>query len=318
MGSGTWSAKSYNQRMSSLRASGKDVFAYSKTTANVHPSLDPHGLKMRESRDNPEHPESNAIVVGLDVSGSMDVVVRGIHKDLPQLLGLLLDRKYVPNPQIMFAAFDNGTCDKVPLQVGQFESDNRMDQNLENMILGGGCDERESSELIIYTAARHTVTDCWEKRRHKGFLFVITDEMAYNAVKHNEINRIIGSHLWRDIPLEKIIAEAAERYNVFVIIPMQTMMGKSPKVHEFWKHHVGAQNVIPLENADDVSEVIALTIGLTEGTIGLDDGISDLRAIGTNDATLQAVTKALAAVPVKGSGAHLGDSTGDDKRTRRL
>jgi len=65
------------------------------------------------------------------------MVVRTIHQNLPKLHELLLGHHYIPHPQILFAAVGDATCDQVPLQVGQFESDNRMDQNLENMILEG-------------------------------------------------------------------------------------------------------------------------------------------------------------------------------------
>jgi hypothetical protein len=88
----------------------------------------------------------------------MDRVVRGIHADLPRLHEMLLGYKYIPHPQISSARSATRPCDRVPLQVGQFESDNRMDQNLEHMILegGGGGQKTESYELMLYTAARHT------------------------------------------------------------------------------------------------------------------------------------------------------------------
>lgn len=301
MGNGTWSAKTYKQRAQKRQQSGKDAFAYSQQAHQsgrweVHPTLDPYGLTFRESRDNDEHPASNSIMIALDVSGSMDRVVRGIHGDLPQLLELLLDRGYVPHPQIMFSAFSNGTCDRVPLQVGQFESDNRMDENLENMFLGGGCDNRESAELALYVAARHTAIDCWEKRQRKGYLFIITDEMAYDNVKRDEVNAILNAGLEDNIPLKQIVAEAQQRYHVFVIIPVGASGGRDPKVYEHYKDLVGRQYVIQLEAPEDVSEVIALTIGLTEGTIGMDDGIEHLRAIGSNKKTVDMVSQALSSL----------------------
>src|SRR3954470_10735394 len=186
MGSGRWSPDTYPDRAPARAATGADTFAYShaaRQSGNLRPhqSLDPTNLDVRESRDSAEHPESNAIIISLDVTGSMDRVVRGIHADLPRLHELLLGHQYIPHPQICFAAVGDATCDRVPLQVGQFESDNRMDQNLENMILegGGGGQKTESYELMLYVAARHTAIDCWEKRRRKGYLFMIGDETAY-------------------------------------------------------------------------------------------------------------------------------------------
>lgn len=325
MGSGVWSPSTYQTRAS--QRGSQDVFAYSQGASGVHPTLNPYGLEARESRDSDEHPDSNSIMVGLDVSGSMGAVVRAIHADLPQLLGLLLGRQYIPHPQIMFAAFSNGTCDVVPVQVGQFESDNRMDINLENMILGGslagGCDVRESAELLIYLAARHTSIDCWEKRRRKGYLFLITDEMGYDAVKADEITRIFGRDIKANIPLNQMIDEAGERYHIFVLIPTTTESGRNPQTTQFWQANLDPQHVIQLANPDDVSETIALIIGLTERAIRLQDGLAHLRSSGASKSTLDALARALALLDkgaVQGGGSGLAGLSDDDssKGTKRL
>jgi len=326
MGSGVWSANTYQSRVSQRTNAGQDVFAYNQGARGVHPSLDPQGLEMRESRDSNEHPNSNSIIVGLDVSGSMGRVVRGIHKDLPQLFGLLLGHNYVPHPQILFAAFSNGRCDRVPLQVGQFESDNRMDQHFENMVMGGplagGCDPVESAELMFYLAARHTSIDCWEKRKHKGYLFLISDEPAYRAVKHEEIQKIIGTKLRENIPLEKIIAEAREKYHLFIVVPNNAAGAINTNVLEFWKSYLESQHVIPLNDPEDVSETIALTIGLTEHTIRLEDGLAHLKATGSSDRTINALAANLSAISgqaIKGTGSGLDDLENDQRKgTRRL
>ncbi len=308
MGSGVWSPNTYQARAQQRQATGQAVFHFSANAGAVHPTLDPYGLEMRESRDSDEHPDSNAIVVGLDVSGSMGEVVRAIHKDLPQLLNLLLNRAYIPHPQIMFSAFSNGRCDAVPAQVGQFESDNRMDIHLENLILGGklagGCDVRESAELMFYLAARHTSFDAYEKRQRKGYLFVITDEMAYNDVKADEIERIFGRKLNQNVPLRVIMDEAREKYHVFVIIP-QTSSGKNESMITFWQTYADPQHVVVLNKPDDVSETIALMIGMTERAITLQDGIDHLRADGASAETISALQQALSAIDdggVRGAG----------------
>ena len=70
----------------------------------------------------------------------------------------------------MFGGIGDAQSDRVPLQVGQFESDNRMDDQLRTIFLegNGGGQKSESYELATYFIARHTVTDAWEKRGRKG------------------------------------------------------------------------------------------------------------------------------------------------------
>ena len=276
MGSGSWSAVDYHARVTAKRAAGKDDFDYSADAIRSgrlrpHQTLDPQGLRLRESRDGPEHPDSNAVIISLDVTGSMGAVVRGIHADLPRLHELLLGHRYVPHPQILFAAVGDATCDEVPLQVGQFESDNRMDQNLENMVLegGGGGQMTESYELTLYVAARHTAADCYDKRGRKGYLFMIGDELPYLVVKRSEIRRLVGEHagVQADIPLEQIVAEAAERYHLYFLIPGGASHGSDKQIRASWSKLLGPERVIQLDSPEDTSECIGLTIGLNEGAV---------------------------------------------------
>jgi hypothetical protein len=237
-----------------------------------------------------------------------------------------MGHKYIPDPQIMFAAFSNGRCDRVPLQVGQFESDNRLDENLENMVMGGplagGCDPQESSELMLYLAARHTSIDCWEKRQRKGYMFIITDEPAYTRVKQEEVNRIISPKLRDDIALEAMVKEAAERFHLFIVVPASSGGKCDPAVLEFYKSYVGPENVLELLHPDDISETMTLAIGLTERAITLDDGLRHLQADGAGPQTIDALRASLSAVAgqsVKGTGLGLNDLSPDDKKgSKRL
>jgi hypothetical protein len=284
MGSGHWSATTYTERASARAATGTDTFAWSAHAKRsgllrVHQTLDPHGLGVRESRDSDEHPDSNSIIISLDVTGSMDRVVRGIHADLPRLHEMLLGYNYIPHPQILFGAVGDATCDVVPLQVGQFESDNRMDQNLENMILegGGGGQKTESYELMLYVAARHTAIDCWEKRGRKGYLFMIGDEMAYPQVRRDIVRTLIDGGLQADVPLQQIINEVQERYHLYYIIPGGASHGRDADVLRFWTDRLGPNHVIQLDDPGDTSESIALTIGVSEGAVTPGQGVDHVR-----------------------------------------
>lgn len=327
MGGGIWTSDVYEEfeRLRALR--GESAFAYDATLRKkprdqwaVHPTLDPQwrnsrGERVRESRDSDEHPNATSIAVMFDVTGSMGGIPVVLQQKLPELLGLLLRKAYVPDPQILFGAVGDATCDRVPLQVGQFESDNRMDTHLANLVLegGGGGQDTESYELAMYFLARHTVIDSWEQRHKKGYAFFIGDECAYGKVKRAEVARLIGDQLTDDIPVRQIVVELRQRYHVFYILPKGAAHGGERKMLDFWRNLLG-QNVLELDDPNAVCETIALAIGLSEGVIDVDEGAADLADLSAPDAAVRAARSAVAhlpvLVPVLSAGALPGDAFG--------
>ena len=296
MGSGRWSTDVYDAAARYRAATGTSAFAHSDSGAtSIHPSLDPDGVMLRESRDSDEHPRSLAIAVLFDVTGSMRSVPRQLQQRLPQLLGLLLRKGYAEDPQILFGAIGDATCDRAPLQVGQFESDNRMEDDLSRILLegGGGGQKTESYELAMYFMARHTATDCYAKRGKRGYLFLIGDEMAYPRVKRAEVASVIGDGPQSDIPLAHIVTEVCRAWDTYYILPEGASYVGDREVLSFWRGLLG-QNVIELADLAAVSETIALTVGLGEDAISLNDGLSDLDDVGSDAAPT--VSKALAAI----------------------
>ena len=299
MGSGIWSTSVYDAARK-MRG-GASAFGYSDSGARtVHPDLDPHGVAMRESRDSDEHPTSLAIAVLFDVTGSMRSVPRALQSKLPQLLGLLIRKGYTEHPQIMFGAIGDATVDRAPLQVGQFESDNRMDGDLQHILLegGGGGQKTESYELALYFMARHTVTDCFTKRGKRGYLFIIGDEMPYNRVKPSEASGVIGDSLPEPVPLPVITAEVTRRWDTYYILPEGSSYVGDAEVLQAWRELLG-QNVIELADLDAACETIALTIGLGEDAVDLDAGLADLADVGSDAAPV--VSKALARIGEQGA-----------------
>jgi len=299
MGSGTWSTNVYDAAAHYRAAAGTSAFDYSdratsgaRHTWKAHPSLDPRGLTVRESRDSDEHPASLAIAVLFDVTGSMQTVPRVLQTKLPELFGLLLRKGYTEHPQILFGAVGDATCDRVPLQLGQFESDNRMDDHLGNILLegGGGGQMTESYELAMYAMARHTALDCVERRGRRGYLFLIGDEKPYGKVKAREVREVLGDDLAEDIPITTILAELRRLYDVYFILPAGTAYAGSDEVLGTWRKLLG-QNVIELDDLDAVCETIALTIGLGEEAIDLEEGLDDLTDLGSG--SVASVGKAL-------------------------
>ncbi|GAA0798082.1 hypothetical protein [Spirilliplanes yamanashiensis] len=283
MGSGRWSTDVYAAAASYRAATGTSAFAYSDSGARtVHADLDPKGVGAREARDSAEHPRSTPIAVLFDVTGSMRGVPRQLQTKLPQLLGLLLRKGYAADPQILFGAVGDATCDRVPLQIGQFESDNRMDDDLAKIVLegGGGGQRTESYELAMYFMARHTALDAVRKRGRRGYLFLIGDELPYAAVKPKEVRAVIGDELAEPIAVEAIVAELQRSWDVYYILPSGAAHAGDATILGRWRALLG-QNVIELDDLDAVCETIALTVGLGEEAIDLAAGVADLADLGS-------------------------------------
>ncbi len=289
MGNGSWSDDAYRAAATFRAGTGAKDFGYSAATLSkssslwkAHRDLDPKGVTVRESRDSAEHPESTPIAVLFDVTGSMGSVPVTMQKQLAKLHGLLLRKGYATDPQIMFGAIGDADSDRIPLQVGQFESDNRMDEQLRNVVLegGGGGQKSESYELAAYFMARHTATDAWDKRGRKGYLFIIGDEMNKPRLRARYIRRLIGDDVDRDVDVAALYRELAEKWEVFFILPKQTSYFYDSQVRGHWKGILD-ERVLFLEDPAAVCDLIGVTIGLIEDVVDLDEGLADLTDVGS-------------------------------------
>lgn len=311
MGGGAWSASTYATTTGAAIRSGT-TFAYSSAMASAplsarkaHEDLDPKrtagsgpfaGKVVREARDNDEHPYSLAIALGFDETGSMGNVPRVLQTKLGQVHGLLQRKGYVEDPQVLMAAYgDAQTGEPAPLQVGQFESDNKGDEDLNNVFLvgNGGGNGGESAALLWYYLGRAAQLDSLDKRGKKGYLFTIGDEVPLNVTK-DEVTQFIGtfddfesSHL---TPAQAL-AYAQEKFEVFHIIIDNSAAHWQDSVNVYTK--LLGKNAIVLQSEADVAETIATIIGVNEGNIDLDEGLDNLDEIGAGSSK-ESVGRALA------------------------
>jgi hypothetical protein len=263
MGYGNYSLDAHRSLIAGRsHRSASEVFRQSE----CHALMNPKGLKVRESRDSGEHPEALAIVFALDVTGSMGSIPRLLaQQELPNFMKLI-NACGIADPQILFMAVGDDTSDRAPLQVGQFESTAElMDQWLTWSYLegGGGGTGQESYELAFYIAAQHTDTDNWVKRKKKGYLILTGDERPYPAVSRHQVEALVGEKLDEDIPIEEVIAAAAETYHLFYLIPDA---GRRGNCEARWRELLG-DHVICLEDPVDTCPVAAAIVGMTEGKI---------------------------------------------------
>lgn len=276
MGKTNWNDSYFRERQQSRAAQGLDAFVHNQRMQNAeaserhcHPAMDLRRKPLRESRDSEKFPESLAITVFFDETGSMETVPRTLQKNLDKLMGSLL-RKGVKDPQVMIGAIGDAVNHEIaPIQVGEWETDLKIDDCLGQLFLekNGGGNEHESYDLALYAMARHTSIDCWDKRQRKGYLYIIGDELPFERISRKIVKAYIGDDLDEDIPLESIVKEVQRRFEVFFVMPTGLGCyepGFYRRVERRWSELLGAERVFKLADPSQVSDRIAESVSLLE------------------------------------------------------
>jgi hypothetical protein len=229
------------------------------TSKEIDNDLNPKGVKIRESCDSADHPESNAIIVALDVTGSMSSVLQSCADKLGVLVTEIYDRKPVKDPHLMFMGVGDVECDSSPLQVTQFEADIRIAEQLRKIYFeqGGGGNSYESYSLAWYFAGMKTRIDCFEKRGKKGFLFTLGDEEPTRIMRADSINDFIGEKPQQDYTAEQLLELASRMYNCYHLIIEEGSHCHSDRngVVSKWNKLMG-QRAIPVSDHTKIPEII--------------------------------------------------------------
>lgn len=266
MGSGHFDAAAYRAYTTTTRGKSTDEIYGARS---INKNLDPKGVKIRESRDSADNPNSTPIIVAIDVTGSMGMIADVLAREgLGTLFKELLDRKPVTDPHLMFMAVGDANCDQAPLQVSQFEADNRIVEQLTQIFIehGGGGNCFESYNLPWYFAANHTEHDSLIKRGKRGYLFTVGDEESPGRLTKDQIETFIGDTPEREMDTDEMLAEAQRKYDVFHIVIAEGSHASSfpDRVRQSWNKTLG-QHVIWLTDHKKLAETIISTIEVVEG-----------------------------------------------------
>ena len=262
---------------SAYRASSGTSFTHTSTMRaaprsqqKVHESLDPKrknslGEQIRECLDSDDHPLTVPVFVGFDETGSMGYGPRIIQEKLGLLKGLTL-RAGLPDVQLCFGAYGDAQNGEVaPCQVGQFESGLEMEEWLNNLYLegNGGGNRGETAGLLLYFLANYSRLDSLEKRGKKGYIFLTGDEVAFPVTK-TELKTYLDEDSETDYSMEEVVKMARESYEIFFFL-VQNGAARSQGSEKFWTDLLGQDHVIPVENLENISELIAGLLAVEEG-----------------------------------------------------
>lgn len=234
-------------------------------------SLDPKHMKnmLRESCDDATCPNSTAIIVGLDETGSMHIIPDYmVREGLPTLFQEIYNRKPVSDPHIAFLGLGDAEVDFSPIQISQFEAGMRIADQLTDIYLegNGGGNRYEGYTMAWYVAAMHTKIDCFLKRGKKGYLFTVGDEEPNPTLYRSDIIRHLGVGPETDMTAQQLLDAASRMYHVFHVIVEQGHYASRclDRVVKGWQDLLG-ERALRLSDYTKLSELIVSAIQVTEG-----------------------------------------------------
>lgn len=276
MGYGNYSLEAH-QAIVSSRDAATMTFA-----SGFNPKMNPLGVSARESRDSAEHPDSLAIIFALDVSTSMGAIPRSLAtRTLPSFMAATM--AVVADPQILFMAFTDArywSGANLPLQVGQFESEAALiDRWLSTAFIPTGDSPfeippmyiGESYDLAMYFAARHTVTDCLQKRGRRGYFFMTGDEPPLHDLDLAHVRAAIDPQAQGRMALHDLVAELERSYEPFFLIPGRDRADRydCEAVYRRLFH----ERCVVIDDPDDTAVVAAILLGIGERVLTTRDEI---------------------------------------------
>lgn len=228
MGSGIWTKDALATYTVSARGCSLDNFTTMDVSAQdvykatkLSKLLDPFKA-MRECRDNDEHPNTMPVILALDVTGSMGGASVAVAKQLGQIMEDIFSNKDVPDVEFCVMAIGDLAYDTEPIQMGQFESDIRIAEQLDAIYFEGcgGGNKYESYTAAWYMGLNHCDLDCW-KRGQKGIIITLGDELPnpHLPIRGNRKGLIdaTGDNLQGNIETKDLLPEVREKFNVYHI-----------------------------------------------------------------------------------------------------
>lgn len=298
MGSGNYSSQdwdNYSRSQGFAHKAPTQVINTSRAFDDFLPINFKNG--RRESRDSVDNPNSTAIIVAGDVTGSMGQLAGQLIKDGLATFATLMhepDRKPLSDPHIMGMAVGDANGDAVPIQCTQFEADIRVIQQFEKLYVEGGGLGNGSEGYIIpwVVAAMMTDIDCFEKRGEKGVLFTYGDDGPTPSLTRQQARTYLNLELADDISATEALAMVQRKYDVYHLLVNGS--DQNPHIANAWKALLG-ERAIPVIDHTKIPEIMVGILELTRG------GKTHAAVAGSfSHVTAVAVSKAIDGLTVSG------------------
>lgn len=319
----TFTREAFREAEKEAKAKGPSVTSgaeqQQKKTGKINPLVDPagHGLIRRSISRKDKEGEYWVLTVGtamptelrLDTTSSMrDNVDRAFnalphtYELLAQVPGAVLSRY---DTQICNSIFNDVDDDGPTLCRTQFEMDVEIANQLAMMIpVRQGGDNPEDPQYGMFASVYLTAAEIYMLGL-KGYDFTVTDDSAHGNIELDTLKRIFGNKVIEKVKenghqidehnlpqMGLIIQEMLNFSHAFLL----SVGGSNVN---FWKRYYGHDRVVVLPAIEYLPHIQAAIIGLTEGTLNLQN-LEDfmIKQGGVHSGEASQILKAVAGIPI--------------------
>lgn len=224
MGSSSWKSVDYATYTCASRGCDLDTFTTMDCSAQelyksrkLADVLNPYNV-MRECCDSEEHPNTTPIILALDVTGSMGGSSVKVAQQLNSIMTNIYASATVPDVEFCIMAIGDLAYDGAPIQMGQFESDIRIAEQLDQVYFegGGGGNNYESYTAAWYMGLNHCKLDCWNRGK-KGIIITLGDELPNPYLPVAGLKRVVGDNMQADVETKDLLPQVLEKFDVYHI-----------------------------------------------------------------------------------------------------
>ncbi len=325
MGDRTFTSAAYKATASSVRSEGGSATKRGeqrhKEGKGLDPLVDPKGFGgIRRSLNRVESTAKGyKLLVGtailketrFDTTGSMGGNVQLAFDTLPRSYHLLKEVPGAPlaryDLQVINAIFGD-VSDSYVLCRSQAEMDEKIAEQLRLMVPErAGGDSDEDPQYGLFGAAYLTAAAI-TKLGLKSYDFTVTDARGRGSLDASTLIRVFGDEVFdrtsdngyqinrKKLPTtEEVVQDLLKISHAFLI-----QVENDARVHRFWKEIYGADRIITIPTLEHLPEVEAVIIGLTEGTLSLQEVEPFLKKNSEmSTATAIAIARGVANIPLK-------------------
>ncbi|OGN06504.1 MAG: hypothetical protein A3B86_03595 [Candidatus Yanofskybacteria bacterium RIFCSPHIGHO2_02_FULL_38_22b] len=320
---GSWSDATYRSRVSEAeeKGAGRATFKGEERARQgeaLDPLVDPSKYTDQNKRGSntllvPEGDEFVApfgvaipVQSDLDTTGSMGGNVDLAFKALPKVQNLLIQgenavlKRY--HTQIATGIVQD-RVDQYPYLRTMFEPDNEVERQMGLLVPNrSGGDATEDYQLGLFMAVYLTKLSINDYGL-KGYYFVVGDERGRDKLDARVLEQVFGSDVleraFGSNPT-KVLPSTSEIAGELVKnwYPFYLQVYDNPYATDWWAKLFGKDHVVKLPRTEDLAEVQAVIIGLTEGVLDLQNAVEFLGGSKSDRGKSSRIVEAVSGIPI--------------------